>query len=27
VFKIEFDKLTKITLGEIQEITEWNNQN
>ena len=27
VFKIEFNQLTKLTSGEIKEITEWGNQN
>ena len=27
VFKIEFNQLTKLTSGEIKEITEWDNQN
>ena len=27
VFKIEFNQLVKLTSGEIEEITEWDNQN
>ena len=27
IFKIEFNQLTKLTVGEIEEITEWDNLN